>query len=260
MIPSNLFIETPPILSDIYRPTKVRMEKPATALIISWNASTSCAQLEDDSLHCWGRNDVGQLGTGATSQSCATSAGLQTPCSSLPLPVTLRPDEYFDRYVIGSEDKYGYRHGCALSTVGSLYCWGFGKYGQLGVELRSLDTCGPDIQCALTPKRFYSGNQVIDVALGRESTCIITSEGEVRCFGWGYRSEDDTSADPNAVNCSVISEGCTVEASWSGGLDRLVLTHSSRLCALTQEGQIHCLQRFNPATGNLEAVPIKVKQ
>jgi alpha-tubulin suppressor-like RCC1 family protein len=73
----------------------------------------SCALTTTDTVYCWGRNDIGQLGTGSFSPS-------ETP-RLVPLPA----DSYVDLVA-------GAFHVCVRSARGVLLCWGNNLDGQLG--------------------------------------------------------------------------------------------------------------------------------
>ncbi|MBL4684696.1 MAG: hypothetical protein JKY37_08920, partial [Nannocystaceae bacterium] len=70
----------------------------------------ACAVLETGAVHCWGENDLGQLGANAVRRS-------------------ERP-----RRVHGLSDvvdlALGQAHGCALDTAGRVHCWGDTTHGQ----------------------------------------------------------------------------------------------------------------------------------
>lgn len=74
----------------------------------------TCGVTPDGAVYCWGGNYAGQIGDGTTMNRF-------TPVRVL-LPVELK----------FSAVSAGDNHSCALSTVGSVYCWGFGELGQLG--------------------------------------------------------------------------------------------------------------------------------
>lgn len=74
--------------------------------------SHTCAITTRSELYCWGANDAGQLGVGATEHSAT------------PLRVPLDDVELVSA---------GGRHTCALAA-GELYCWGSNTRGQLGLD------------------------------------------------------------------------------------------------------------------------------
>lgn len=76
-------------------------------------AHHTCAITAAGGLLCWGDNDYGQLGDGATNDSAT------------PVPVT-----GLDHGVL--EVAAGRRHTCALIDDGTVWCWGENQFGQLG--------------------------------------------------------------------------------------------------------------------------------
>jgi alpha-tubulin suppressor-like RCC1 family protein len=93
---------TPVIVSDI-----------STASTLAASFGSTCAGLADGTLRCWGRNSLGALGDGTTVDAL-------TPVTVLDIStaVTVSP---------GS----GY-HRCARLADGTLRCWGYNPFGQLG--------------------------------------------------------------------------------------------------------------------------------
>jgi alpha-tubulin suppressor-like RCC1 family protein len=68
----------------------------------------------------------------------------------------------------------GDRHTCALSSRGTVWCWGRNEFGQLGDGTR-LD------QTSAIPVNGLSG--VTAIAAGAFHTCAVIA-GEVSCWGW----------------------------------------------------------------------------
>ena len=90
------------------------------AIAITAGRNHSCALLEDGSVKCWGRNDVGQLGIGSTDNigdapgEIAALAGVSLGTGRTALAID------------------GGSHTCALLDNGGLKCWGANEGGQLG--------------------------------------------------------------------------------------------------------------------------------
>jgi alpha-tubulin suppressor-like RCC1 family protein len=75
----------------------------------------TCAILDDGSVSCWGYNNYGQLGDGTT-----TDRNTPTQTSSLGT----------DRTAVAI--TVGFAHTCAILDDGSVSCWGYNSYGNLG--------------------------------------------------------------------------------------------------------------------------------
>lgn len=116
-----------------------------------------CAVREAGPAVCWGRNDHGQLGS---------SSNLPQP---LPGPVS--------NFTDFSQISAGNFHTCALRVNGSAYCWGDNSYGQLG-DFTNIDRDQPALVTSLT-----SG--VTQIELGNVTSCARSSDGSVRCWGYG---------------------------------------------------------------------------
>lgn len=85
--------------------------------------SHTCAVLDNDSVKCWGDNGVGQLGLGdqITRSDNADEVGDALPVVNLGTGRTAKD-------ITANE-----RDTCALLDNNSLKCWGFNRFGQLGL-------------------------------------------------------------------------------------------------------------------------------
>ena len=90
----------------------------------------SCARTPGDVAYCWGRNELGQLGTGSTSTgTLCDQSGSLISCSLVPVPVT--GGHLFQ--ALGLDAKAD--HACGLTTAATgsdVYCWGRNGSGELG--------------------------------------------------------------------------------------------------------------------------------
>ncbi|HEX2878934.1 MAG TPA: hypothetical protein VHO25_05295 [Polyangiaceae bacterium] len=136
-----------------------------TKLSASWDHV--CVVFEDERARCWGFNYSGQLGIGT---QLHYGDDLDEPLNALPdLPITGVKD------IVASSNNT-----CLISDAtgaNNLYCWGFNRYGTLGIG-STVDKSTADIndpaQLNAEPQQF---------ALEGSASCVIYDEGQVRCFG-----------------------------------------------------------------------------
>ena len=125
----------------------------------------TCGRASDGRWYCWGLNNFGQLGTGATGpESCIGGPGV--PCSSTPVPVTAGTNL---RAVFA-----GRRHSCGVTSAGAAYCWGENVYGQLG---------DGTMTNRLTPVAVAGGLTFASLSPFVYHTCGLTTGGVAYCWG-----------------------------------------------------------------------------
>jgi alpha-tubulin suppressor-like RCC1 family protein len=119
-----------------------------------------CAILNDRTARCWGENGNGQLGLGDQTDR------------SVPGALALSSIEAI---------KQSSNHSCALTDNGGapgdghqLHCWGLNTNGQLGQG---------DTTIRLTPQAVAGLSDIVDVAMGTNSTCAVRAAGTVVCMG-----------------------------------------------------------------------------
>jgi alpha-tubulin suppressor-like RCC1 family protein len=121
---------------------------------------------------CWGRNDVGQLGTdpSMTPEVCSGIA-----CSDTPIEVAVSDVRRIACGVV---------HTCALHGDGTVSCWGNSRFGQLGRGI---------IDDAVYPPGKVTGlsdvDQLVVANHHRGNTCAITSNGDLWCWGSNHSAE-----------------------------------------------------------------------
>ncbi len=120
----------------------------------------SCGLDRDGAMWCWGLNASGELGTG---DNASRDAPVQTGCVAGAC--------FEDWTALG----LGSFHTCGIRADRSMWCWGGGLNGQLGV--------GPlDSDNALEPQRIDKGGwRAVDG--GESHTCAIDEDRGLYCFG-----------------------------------------------------------------------------
>jgi alpha-tubulin suppressor-like RCC1 family protein len=125
-----------------------------TVASVSVGDGHTCAVASDGTASCWGDNTQGELGLGTTGGSVATPTVVAALGSSV------------------AAISCGWDATCAVKKDGSLWCWGWNKYGQLG-----------DGNVQSEPLPVEVGTSVVAVSVGAECACALTSPGWVWCWG-----------------------------------------------------------------------------
>ena len=182
-----------------------------TAVALSSGDSHTCAILDNGDVSCWGRNSLGQLGNGDTSQK-----NLPTLTNSLGT----------GRIAVAISSG-GY-HTCAILDNGDVSCWGYGIYGQLGNGGTSQQN---------TPTLTISvgtGQTAVALSSGVYHTCAILDNGDVSCWGYGNYGQlgnGETTDKIIPTLTSSLGTGRKAVAISSGG---------SHTCAILDNGDVSC--------------------
>jgi len=95
----------------------------ATANPIAAGAYHSCAILDNASVKCWGKNNVGQLGIGNTTNMVDDSGEM-----------AVLPTVNLGTGRTATAIAAGFYHSCALLDNASVKCWGYNGNAQLGID------------------------------------------------------------------------------------------------------------------------------
>ncbi|MEE2811940.1 MAG: hypothetical protein VX320_01855, partial [Candidatus Thermoplasmatota archaeon] len=146
------------------------------AIAVETGGSHSCALLQSGAMKCWGYNQQGQLGIKTN-----TPGQIEFPITVQDLP--LEP-------ILITLGSY---HTCAVLKNHQMKCWGQGSSGQLGYG----STAGWTAQQPDHRDVVYSNsgqNVPLSISTGTYSSCMITNQGRVDCWGansngmWGHGS------------------------------------------------------------------------
>lgn len=122
----------------------------------------TCAVLDDESLHCWGANGRGQLGT-----------SLDGGANIAFIPVRVDLPRGARQVVTGAE------HTCVLTRDNAVFCWGANHKGQVGGGSLH-DALSYDEPVAVI---LPTDVQITKLAAGTRHTCALSTEGELYCWG-----------------------------------------------------------------------------
>jgi alpha-tubulin suppressor-like RCC1 family protein len=198
----------------------------STSQIASGRAST-CALGASGAIKCWGYNAFGQLGLGD-----ARDRGIDPADMGDNLPAVR-----FDTDAPMTKISLGDNHACAVSSQGDVFCWGRGISGQLGTEATT------DVGTTSAPTRPHikAGLTIRDVALGSDHSCVLTTAGEVYCFGGNDAGQlglgragaigDHPGTMGDAMTPVNLGDGFTAKTLASG---------YRHVCALSTDGRVKC--------------------
>src|SRR5580693_1593862 len=107
--------------------------------VVTSGGGHSCALMTDQTVWCWGRNTVGQLGTGTTTDSLV-------PVWVRTLPPAINVSA-------------GHDHTCAVNTSNQVLCWGANAFGELGNGTTSVDNPLPVFALGIAASQVSAGDQ-----------------------------------------------------------------------------------------------------
>ncbi len=174
--------------------------------MVAAGQSHSCAVTNDNHAVCWGGNYAGQLGDGSLENRLepVSVANLGSHVAAIGL---------------------GSTHTCALTTEGSVQCWGDNFVGQLGN--------GSSGGAETTPVQVVGlDSEVTQIALGSTHSCALTVSGGVKCWGQnatGALGDGTNENRSTPVNVVGLADGIIAISAgeWSS-------------CALTEIGTVKC--------------------
>ncbi|HWB69735.1 MAG TPA: hypothetical protein VG518_07135, partial [Solirubrobacterales bacterium] len=198
------------------------------AVAISAGVYHTCALLDDGSVRCWGRGDVGALGYGNTENV----GDNETPGSVAPVELGR------DALAISA----GEVHTCALLVDGALRCWGYGALGELGhgdTETVGDDETPASVAAVDLGAEAASGRYATAISGAGSHTCAILDNGTVRC--WGYPGSGQLGYGNTAQIGDNETPGSVAPVQLGAGRSAVALaTGSDHTCALLDNGTVRC--------------------
>jgi alpha-tubulin suppressor-like RCC1 family protein len=160
-------------MGDALAPIGLGVDRRAEAITVG--GAHTCALLDDASVKCWGGNSYGQLGLGDSEHRGDQPGELGDVLPS----VDLGPGTRAVAIAAGAF------HSCALLADGSVRCWGYNLYGQLGQgDTRSLGDQPGELGEDLLPVALGSGRRAVSLVCGSLHVCALLDDRSVQCWGW----------------------------------------------------------------------------
>jgi alpha-tubulin suppressor-like RCC1 family protein len=218
-------------------PIPVRVLGGLTFNEISGGRDWTCGIATDNRLYCWGDNEVGQFGDGASapgrivprpvpggightwraiatgdSHACGVTTNSEAYCwgvdnfgelglgvagVSRNLPGKVAGNVSFKGIGVGTS------HSCAVSTGGTAYCWGFNRYGPLGRGTKNSPDPHP------TPEPVIGGVSFAGpIQGGHHHTCAMGTDGRAYCWGSDFNGEAGIQPDDEFCQVPGASAPC----------------------------------------------------
>lgn len=159
-----------------------------TAVDISAGTDSTCALLDNGTVKCWGRNNVGQLGIDSNVSPIGTS-GTQMGDNLLTANIG----------TTATQVAVGNQFACALLTGGNVKCWGNNGNGQLGQDNTSTYSASTTTNtlAAMNPVNLGSGRTATQISVGQYNVCAYLDNGTTKCWGAG---NNGTLGQGNTIN------------------------------------------------------------
>ena len=193
-----------------------------TAVSVSAGDAHSCAVMANGTVICWGRNNNGQLGNNSPTDS---------PVSA---PVQVSGITGADAASTAVSVSAGNKQTCAVMADGTITCWGYNLYGQLGNNSTS-ESPVPVRVSIITGAG--AGTTAVSVSTGDYHSCAVMADGTVTCWGYngdGQLGNNSTTNSPVPVTVPSITgaDAATSAVSVSAG--------DSFSCATMANGTAQC--------------------
>lgn len=198
---------------------------------ISIGNDFGCAVV-DAKVRCWGKNNYGQLGIGDKQSRGDHAFEMGTYLPEVDLGTSASPVSV----------KTGESHACALLDNGTIKCWGYNAFGQLGLgDTSSRGDATGEMGDNLPVVDIGSGRTITELSLGFGSTCALLDNNTVKC--WGYNGYGQLGAgNTNNVGDQAGEMGdslATIDLG-TGKTATSIVTSGVHSCAILSDNTIKC--------------------
>jgi uncharacterized repeat protein (TIGR01451 family) len=196
-----------------------------TAVAITAGSFHTCALLDNGTVRCWGRSDVGQLGYGNVN----SIGDNETPGTVG--PVDVGAGRTVKAISAGDVDT------CALLDNGTIRCWGSGQFGELGYG--NGDNIGDtEVPGSVGPVDIGTGFTASAISGGGSHVCAVRSEGTALCWGFGNGGRLGY-GDTLNIGDDELPGNRTVTVA-IGRSERTITAGGNLTCSLLDDGTVRC--------------------
>jgi len=205
-----------------------------TVRSVSTGTIHTCALLDNGTVKCFGEGDNGRLGYASTSDIGRVSAAMGDALPAVDLGTGRTATQL----------ATGAAHTCALLDNGTVKCWGLNDDGQLGVGDTDARGDGAGEMGDALPAvslGLASGVSVTGIVAGDAHTCVLLSNGGVKCWGSGANgrlgSGDENSRGDEAGEMGAVLE---VVDLGTGRAAKALSAGGSHTCAIRDTNDVVC--------------------
>jgi alpha-tubulin suppressor-like RCC1 family protein len=221
------------------------LNSPLVPTKIATGFYTSCAVKSDGTAYCWGTEYCGALGNNSDGGMQCGMTGWWYADDYLRATLQHSPVKVQGiTNAVAIARGVGNMHNCVVKSGGTVSCWGYDTYGQVGDGVTQ-----PDVTSPLT---VHNLSNVVSAVLGVDHSCALLSDSTVKCWG-----DNSTGAIGNGDPCS--SSSCsgvgatTVLVAPGTPLDQVhgIYAGKYHTCALRTDGSVWCWgYNFHGQLGN----------
>jgi alpha-tubulin suppressor-like RCC1 family protein len=132
----------------------------------------NCALIDNASVKCWGQNTYGQLGIDNDTHM-GDNTGDMAVLPSIDLGTGRTAT------AIGA----GNNHNCAILDNASVKCWGYNRYGQLGIDNTTHMGDNSSEMAVLPSIDLGTGRTATAIEAGINHSCALLDNASVKCWG-----------------------------------------------------------------------------
>ncbi len=184
------------------------------AVAVDAGGAHVCALLSDASVRCWGSNTNGQLGGGR----------LSSDRSPTPIPALGITDA---AAIATGED-----HTCVGLVDGTIKCWGWNSFGQLGNGSMAPITGQPED--SFLPVLVQGVSGATTISAGYKHSCAAFADGTLRCWG---QNDSGQLGDGTAMIASLVE---IAPVSTIGVANATRISAYRHNCVVLADGRVQC--------------------
>ena len=160
--------------NNIAQSTQTYGFKTSVTFPMTAGSAHSCYMLDNGSVKCWGKNNLGQLGLGNTSNRGDNSSEMGDNLDAVDLGSGIK----------ATAIAAGGNHTCAILDNESIKCWGYNVSGQLGLgDINNRGDLSNPMGDSLPVVDLGSERTAKVIVAGGSHTCTILDDSSIKCWG-----------------------------------------------------------------------------